>query len=80
MSLTGRYNPSRALGFSLSGRYDVLFHMVSDVSLSGNFRQAWAQGLFSIVHRPGLGYSTPGVNRSRSNQHDACRDGSRAPA
>lgn len=68
VALTGRYNPSRVLGFSLSGRYDVLFHMVSDVSVSGNFRHAFAQGLFSVVYRPGLGYSAPGVTRPDATQ------------
>jgi hypothetical protein len=43
------------LSFNITGRYDVLFHAVSDVSLSGNFRQSMAQGLFSVVYRPGLG-------------------------
>jgi lipopolysaccharide assembly outer membrane protein LptD (OstA) len=57
IALTGRYNPSRVLGFSLSSRYDALFKMVSDVSLSGNFRHPVAQGLFSIVYRPGLGFN-----------------------
>jgi lipopolysaccharide assembly outer membrane protein LptD (OstA) len=55
VGLTGRYNPSRLLSFNITGRYDVLFHAVSDVSLSGNFRQSMAQGLFSVVYRPGLG-------------------------
>jgi lipopolysaccharide assembly outer membrane protein LptD (OstA) len=57
IALIGRYNPSRLLGFSLSGRYDALFRTVSDVSLSGNFRQSMAQGLFSVVYRPGLGFN-----------------------
>jgi len=57
VALTGRYNPSRLLGFSLSGRYDALFKVVSDVSLSGDFRHSMAQGLFSIVYRPGLGFN-----------------------
>ena len=56
VSLTGRYNPSRLLGFNITGRYDILFKTVSDISLSGNFRQSMAQGLFSVVYRPGLGY------------------------
>ncbi len=68
VALTGRYNPSRLLGFSLSGRYDALFKMVSDVSLSGNFRHAMAQGLFSIVYRPGLGYSEPNVPKPDATQ------------
>jgi hypothetical protein len=55
VSLTGRYNPSRVLGFTLAGRYDILFKAVSDVSLSGDFHHALAQGLFSVVYRPGLG-------------------------
>jgi LPS-assembly protein len=57
VALTGRYNPSRVLSFNLTGRYDVLFKTISDVSLSGNFREAWAQGLFSVVYRQGLGYT-----------------------
>jgi hypothetical protein len=56
VTLTGRYNPSRLLSFNLTARYDTLFHTVSDVSLSGNFRQSIAQGLFSVVYRPGMGY------------------------
>jgi len=56
VALTGRYNPSRVLSFNLTGRYDVLFKAVSDVSLSGNFRESMAQGLFSVVYRPGLGF------------------------
>jgi LPS-assembly protein len=68
IALTGRYNPSRMLGFSLSGRYDALFQKVSDVSLSGNFREMYAQGLFSIVYRPGLGYTQPGVQRPDATQ------------
>ena len=55
VALTGRYNPSRLLSFNVTGRYDVLFKAVSDVSLSGNFRQSMAQGLFSVVYHPGLG-------------------------
>jgi lipopolysaccharide assembly outer membrane protein LptD (OstA) len=55
IALTGRYSPSRVLSFNLTGRYDVLFKTVSDVSLSGNFRHTWAQGLFSVVYRQGLG-------------------------
>jgi LPS-assembly protein len=55
VALTGRYNPSRLLSFNLTGRYDVLFKTVSEVSVSGNFRQSIAQGLFSVVYRPGLG-------------------------
>jgi lipopolysaccharide assembly outer membrane protein LptD (OstA) len=57
IAMTGRYNPSRYLGFSVTGRYDALFREVSDLSLSGNFRQKWAQGLFSVVYRPGLGFN-----------------------
>ncbi len=56
VSLTGRYNPSRAMSFNLTTRYDVLFNAVSDVSVSGNFRNGFAQGLFSVVRRAGLGY------------------------
>jgi LPS-assembly protein len=55
VALTGRYNPSRLLSFNLTGRYDVLFKTVSEVSVSGNFRQSMAQGLFSVVYRPGVG-------------------------
>jgi lipopolysaccharide assembly outer membrane protein LptD (OstA) len=58
ISLTGRYNPSRLLSFNLTGRYDILFNAISDISLSGNFRQSMAQGLFSIVYHQGLGYET----------------------
>jgi len=56
VSFTGRYNPSRLLSFNLTGRYDTLFKAVSDVSLSGNYRASIAQGLFSVVYRPGLGF------------------------
>ena len=55
VGLTGRYNPSRTLSFNVTGRYDVLFDQVSEVGVSGNFRERMAQGLFSIVYRPGLG-------------------------
>ena len=68
VALVGRYNPSRLLGFSLSGRYDALFKGVSDVSVSGNFRHPMAQGLFSVVYRPGLGYSQPGVGKPDATQ------------
>ena len=68
IALTGRYNPSRLLGFSLSGRYDALFRMVSDVSVSGNFRHSMAQGLFSVVYRPGLGFSQPSVPKPDATQ------------
>jgi lipopolysaccharide assembly outer membrane protein LptD (OstA) len=61
VALTGRYNPSRLLSFNLTGRYDVLFNTISDVSLSGNFRQPMAQGLFSVVYRHGLGFDALGV-------------------
>jgi LPS-assembly protein len=56
LSLTGRYNPSRNTSFNLTGRYDVLFKSVSEVTLSGNFRNRMANGLFSLVYHPGLGY------------------------
>ena len=68
VSLTGRYNPSRLLSLDLSGRYDVLFKAISDVSLSGNFRHAMAQGLFSVVYRRGLGFSQPGVSNIDATQ------------
>jgi hypothetical protein len=55
VALTGRYNPSKLLSFNLTGRYDVLFKTVSEVSVSGNFRQSMTQGLFSVVYRPGVG-------------------------
>ena len=56
VSVTGRYNPSRAMSFNFTTRYDVLFDAISDVSVSGNFRNGFAQGLFSVVRRAGLGY------------------------
>jgi LPS-assembly protein len=58
LSLTARYNPSRVMNFNLGSRYDILFHEVSEVSVSGNFLtpDKIAQGLFSFVYRPGLGY------------------------
>ena len=56
VALTGRYNPTQSMSFNLGSRYDVLFHEFSEVSLSGNFRERMAQGLFSFVHRPGLGF------------------------
>ena len=56
VNLVGRYNPSRLMSFNLSSRYDTLFKAVSDVSLSGDFRYAITQGLFSIVYHPGLGF------------------------
>ncbi|HZN53880.1 MAG TPA: LPS assembly protein LptD [Candidatus Polarisedimenticolaceae bacterium] len=56
VALTGRYNPTQSMSFNLGGRYDVLFGEVSEISLSGNFRERLAQGLFSFVHRPGLGF------------------------
>jgi lipopolysaccharide assembly outer membrane protein LptD (OstA) len=55
VTLTGRYNPKTYANFSFTTRYDVLFDMVSEVSLSGNFRERLARGLFSAVYRPGLG-------------------------
>jgi lipopolysaccharide assembly outer membrane protein LptD (OstA) len=55
VALIGRYSPSRVLSFNVTGRYDILYKTVSDVSLSGNFRHRWAQGLFSVVYRQGLG-------------------------
>ena len=55
VTLTGRFNPSRTANFSLTSRYDVLFHGISEVSVSGNFRERLAKGLFSFVYRPGLG-------------------------
>jgi lipopolysaccharide assembly outer membrane protein LptD (OstA) len=55
ITLTGRYNPTRAANFSFTSRYDVLFNQVSEVSVSGNFRERLAKGLFSFVYRPGLG-------------------------
>jgi lipopolysaccharide assembly outer membrane protein LptD (OstA) len=61
VNLTGRYNPSRDLSFNLTGRYDILFNAISDVSFSGNFRESMAQGLFSVVYKHGLGFSAPGV-------------------
>jgi len=56
VSLAGRYNPSRNLSFNLTGRYDILFDDLSELSLSGNFRNKVARGLFSAVYRPGLGF------------------------
>ncbi len=56
VSLTGRYNPSRLLSFNVTGRYDILFKKISDVTVSGNFREPLAQGSFSVVHHPGLGF------------------------
>lgn len=56
VSLSGRYNPSRSLSFNLTGRYDILYDDLSELSLSGNFRQKIARGLFSVVYRPGLGF------------------------
>jgi hypothetical protein len=58
LSFTARYNPSRVMNFNLGSRYDILFHEVSEVSVSGNFLtpDKIAQGLFSFVYRPGLGY------------------------
>jgi lipopolysaccharide assembly outer membrane protein LptD (OstA) len=56
VAVTGRYNPSRAMSFNLTTRYDILFNAISDVSVSGNFRSGFAQGLFSVVRRTGLGY------------------------
>ena len=68
IALVGRYNPSKLLSFSLSSRYDALFKAVSEVSLSGNFRKSWAQGLFSLVYRNGLGYLAPGVTAPDATQ------------
>ncbi len=61
VALTGRYNPSALLSFNLTGRYDILFNAISDVSLSGNFKQSMAQGLFSVVYRNGLGVDSTGA-------------------
>ncbi len=60
VNLTARYNPSRNASFNLSSRYDVLFGAISDVSVSGNFRDRFAQGLFSVVRRTGLGFQRAG--------------------
>jgi LPS-assembly protein len=55
VTLTGRYNPSRAANYNFTTRYDVLYHGIGEVSVSGNFRERLAKGLFSFVYRPGLG-------------------------
>ncbi|HEX4822825.1 MAG TPA: LPS assembly protein LptD [Candidatus Polarisedimenticolaceae bacterium] len=55
VTLTGRYNPKTYANFSLSTRYDVLFENVSEIAVSGNFRERLARGLFSAVYHPGLG-------------------------
>jgi len=56
VSVSGRYNPSRNLSFNLTGRYDILYDDLSELSLSGNFRNKISRGLFSAVYRPGLGF------------------------
>jgi lipopolysaccharide assembly outer membrane protein LptD (OstA) len=56
VQISGRYNPGRNMSFNLTGRYDILYHDLSEMSLSGNFRQKIARGLFSVVYRPGLGF------------------------
>jgi len=55
VTLSGRYNPKTYANFSFVARYDVLFDSISEVSLSGNFRERLARGLFSAVYHPGLG-------------------------
>lgn len=66
VTLTGRFNPKTYANFNLSSQYDILFHAVSQVSVSGNFTERLAKGLFSVVYRPGLGTApipgpTPGT-------------------
>src|SRR5262249_16876930 len=56
VTVSGRYNPSRNLSFNLTGRYDILYDDLSELSLSGNFRNNISRGLFSAVYRPGLGF------------------------
>jgi hypothetical protein len=56
VAISGRYNSSRNLSFNLTGRYDILFDDLSEMSLSGNFRNKISRGLFSAVYRPGLGF------------------------
>jgi hypothetical protein len=56
-TLTARYNPSRNTSLNLTGRYDILFQAISDVSVSGNYRNAYAQTLFSVVRHSGLGFT-----------------------
>jgi LPS-assembly protein len=56
VALSGRYNPKTWANFNFTSRYDVLFHAVSEVSVSGNFRERLAKGLFSLVYRPGLAF------------------------
>ena len=63
VSISGRYNPGRNLSFNLTGRYDILYDDLSELSLSGNFRNKVARGLFSAVYRPGLGFNrAPGTD------------------
>lgn len=56
VSLTGRFNPAKWANFNFTTRYDVLFNEIAEVSVSGNFRERVAQGLFSLVYRPGLAF------------------------
>jgi len=56
VSISGRYNSSRNLSFNLTGRYDILYDDLSELSLSGNFRNKISRGLFSAVYHPGLGF------------------------
>jgi hypothetical protein len=56
VAITGRFNPSRSTSLDLRSNYNVLFHKVSDVSLSGNLRGSIARTSFSLVRTTGLGF------------------------
>jgi hypothetical protein len=61
ITLTGRFNPSRAVSFDLRTNYDILWDQVRDVSLSGILRNQVSSLKFSAFHRNGLGVFNQGT-------------------
>jgi lipopolysaccharide export system protein LptA len=55
VDLTGRFNPSDTFSLDLRSSYHVLYHKVSNVSLSGSFHNRRSLLEFSLVHQEGLG-------------------------
>jgi hypothetical protein len=54
VQLSGRFNPIPATSVDLRTSYDILFHKVRDVSLSGALRARLAALSVSMFHRRGL--------------------------
>jgi hypothetical protein len=55
IAVIGRFNPSRGVSLDLRSNYDILFHDIQDVSLSGTLRNPVSSLRFSVFHRNGLG-------------------------